>query len=447
MSADADYADAPRIPPIPPRPPRRPAAPPADEDPKTTVLRPVPAEPADPAAPAAAPPAARQPLPAEAAPASTPPVAPAPPTAPAAPPAPVAPPRPSAPPTTPPRPRAEPPAAPPPPTDAPRSFRDTAAFHLANSASLWDEPAARTSPAPAQAPPPTAPAPAPTPPPPAPTPWPATPVGPTGVEPAPRRSLAERLPSTRIVAAAVSLVLGIGLMGGAAAGSWLTESPAKGTPTPEAAFAKGQDAWRNTPVDTLFPRTVEGLAAGPGGADRTWIRIAVAPDADCTAAVEGPLAKELAPAGCARLLRATYVDATRTDVITVGAQTTKADRSGMMDLNARFSTHNLATRTALMPLPLAARGTPAEGFGPAQRASWTVRILTDIPVVVYAVSGFADGREVTDPQPADAAVQPGTATAPAESGLGHDAKGLADKVTATFRAASGIPASPTEEAP
>ncbi|AIA02587.1 hypothetical protein [Streptomyces noursei] len=373
------------------------------------------------------------------------------PRAPAAPPAPVAPPRPAAPPTAPPRPRAEPPAAPPPPTDAPRSFRDTAAFHLANSASLWDEPAARTSPArPRRRPPPPRPPrrPAST--------GPGRPTRPalagnsrrpTGVEPVPRRSLAERLPSTRIVAAAVSLVLGIGLMGGAAAGSWLTESPAKGTPTPEAAFAKGQDAWRNTPVDTLFPRTVEGLAAGPGGADRTWIRIAVAPDADCTAAAEGPLAKELAPAGCARLLRATYVDATRTDVITVGAQTTKADRSGMMDLNARFSTHNLATRTALMPLPLAARGTPAEGFGPAQRASWTVRILTDIPVVVYAVSGFADGREVTDPQPADAAVQPGTATAPAESGLGHDAKGLADKVTATFRAASGIPASPTEEAP
>ncbi|MER6053515.1 hypothetical protein ABT168_39860, partial [Streptomyces sp. NPDC001793] len=256
---------------------------------------------------------------------------------------------------------------------------------------------------------------------------------------------ADRLPGTRVVAAAACLVLGIGLMVGAAAGSWLTDAPAKAVPTPEAAFAKGQDAWRNTPVDTLFPRTVQGLAAGPGGADRSWIRIAVAPDTDCAAAYEGPLAKELAPAGCARLLRATYVDATRTDVITVGAQTTKADRAGMMNLNARFSTNNLATRKTLMPLPLAAQGTPAEDFGPAQRASWTVRILTDIPVVVYAVSGFVDGREITDPQPADAAVQPGTATAPAESGLGHDAKGLADKISATFRTASGIPTQPTED--
>ncbi|WP_438488868.1 hypothetical protein [Streptomyces sp. S186] len=371
MSADADYADAPRIPPIPPRPPHRPSRPPADLDPQTTVLRPVPADPDAP--PPAAPPA-------------------------------------------PPRPRPEPPTAPPRPAGAPRSFRDTAAFHLANSGAQWDAPRDR-----AASPPP--------------------PAAPMSRPPAPAR-----LPGTRIVAAAAGLVLGIGLMAGAAVGSWLTDTPAKTTPTPEAAFTKGRDAWRNTPVDTLFPRTVEGLAAGPGGADRTWIRLAVAPDTDCTAAYEGPLAEELAPAGCARLLRATYVDATRTDVITVGAQTTKADRAGMMDLNARFSTNNLATRKALMPLPLAAQGTPAEDFGPAQRASWTVRILTDIPVVVYAVSGFADGREITDPQPADAAVQPGTATAPAESGLGHDAKGLADKISAAFRTASGIPAKPTEDA-
>ncbi|MCZ0971507.1 hypothetical protein O1L55_08615 [Streptomyces albulus] len=99
---------------------------------------------------------------------------------------------------------------------------------------------------------------------------------PHGVEPVPRRSLAERLPSTRIVAAAVSLVLGIGLMGGAAAGSWLTESPPRAPrrPRPPSPRARTPGA---TPRRHPLPRTVEGLAAGPGGADRTWIRIAVAP--------------------------------------------------------------------------------------------------------------------------------------------------------------------------
>ncbi|GGU78782.1 hypothetical protein GCM10010211_50870 [Streptomyces albospinus] len=424
MSADADFADARHIPPIPPQPPHRPAGTPVlDEDPQTTVLRPVPADPTVPppaAPPGPAAPPTRRPMPA------------------------AAPPRPATPPGTPPRPRTEPPAAPPPPTGRPASFRDTAAFHLAHSEALWSDPRDRapgTPPSPDRGSPQQ-------------SSWPSTPAASRAVGPAPAAArrrplagLAGRLPTPRVLAAAACLVLGVGLLGGAAAGSWLTDDTDHGTPNPDTAFAKGQDAWHSAPVDSLFPRVVDGLGVGPGGADRQWTRIAVAPDTDCSAAYEGPLAKELATAGCARLLRATYVDATRTSVITVGAQTTRADRPGMMDLNARFSTHNLATRADLMPLPLAAKGTPAADFGPAQRASWTIRVLTDIPVVVYAVSGFADGREIPEPQPAEAAVQPGTATTPGESGLGHDAKDLADKVETTFRTASGIPAQPTEEAP
>lgn len=116
----------------------------------------------------------------------------------------------------------------------------------------------------------------------------------------------------------------------------------------------------------------------------------------------------------------------------------------MTALNTRFSTKDLGTRTDHLPLPYAAKGTPAEDFGRAQRASWTVRILTDIPVVIYAVSGFADGRTVTEPQPAEAAVRPGATTAPAESGLGHDAKGLADRVGTDFRKAAGSSTQTTE---
>ncbi|MEU9116891.1 hypothetical protein AB0D04_35355 [Streptomyces sp. NPDC048483] len=435
MSTDANCADTRRTPPIPPQPPHRPAAPAMppvpDEDPQTTVLRPVPADPTVP--PPAAPPR----------PPAQPPAGPMPPRA--APP--TAPPRPADRPQAPPRPRTPPPAggpqvppgpvrgpvAPPPPVPPaappqprrPVSFRDTAAFHLANSQELWNAARSRTHDTP----------------PPAPdrasaTPLPPQGVGAYGAAPAappvrPRRSRRRRL------AIAASLVLGIGLIGGAAAGSWLTEGT-DAPPTPEASFSKGRNAWRNTPVDTLFPRTVNGLGVGPGGSDRRWTRIAVAPDSTCAKGLDPALAKALAPVGCTRLLRATYVDATRSRVITVGALTSKADAKGMLALNSRFSTRNLATRTTMMPLPYAAKGTPAADFGPAQRASWTVRILTDIPVVVYAVSGFADGRAVTDPQPAEAAVRPGTTTAPAESGLGHDAKDLADRIEAIYRKAAGI---------
>ncbi|MFE0187651.1 hypothetical protein, partial [Streptomyces sp. NPDC058989] len=354
------------------------------------------------------------------------------------------------------------PAAPPPPR-RPDSFRDTAAFHLANSQELWNgngEPGAGAPPRarrPASATPSAAPGSEPPTPaaerPPQP-PWPqrplphqtagAVPGMPAGPRPRPS---AGRRPGARLAAAAACLVLGIGLIGGAAAGSWLTDDSADAPPTPEAAFAAGRDVWRNTPVDTLFPRTVEGLGVGPGGADRTWTRIAVARDSGCTGAYDRPLAQALTGAGCVRLLRATYLDATRSSVITVGAQTAKADAAGMIALNTRFSTKNLGSRTDLMPLPYAPEGTPAEGFGRAQRASWTVRVLTDIPVIVFAVSGFADGRTVSAPQSAEAAVRPGATTAPAESGLGHDAKDLADRIAADFRTASGISSHTTESSP
>lgn len=430
MSTDAEFADAQRVPPIPPQPPRRPAAAPGPaEDPQTAVLRRVPPEPPMPPLPSSAP----------AAPAATGPHS--------------VPPRPAAPP------RAQPPAAgaplPPRPDRAPGSpaptgqaptgpaapgpsqptafrdtpaFRDTAAFHLARSQDLWSGSGERAAGRPS------------------PVPWPRSPLPRQGVvygTGAPAAPL--RRPGARVLTAAACLILGIGLIGGAAAGSWLTEDASGAAPTAEAVFTKGRDVWHDTPVDTLFPRTVKGLGAGPGGADRTWTRIAVAPDSGCTGAYDTELAAALAPAGCVRLLRATYVDATRSAVITVGAQTTKAGPAAMAALNTRFSSKNLGTRTDLMPLPYAAKGTAAEDFGRDRRASWTVRVLTDIPAVVYAVSGFADGRTFTEPQPAEAAVRPGTTTAPAESGLGHDAKDLADRIEADFRKAAGSP-TPTRQA-
>ncbi|MGW8555882.1 hypothetical protein [Streptomyces tubercidicus] len=453
MSTDAEFADARHIPPIPPQPPRRPvpagtptSTPEPDEDPQTAVLRRVPADPSVPAPGAPAAPAAR-PVPPR--PTVPPPTAGAqPPACPDRAPAAPAPAGPAA------------PTPPPPPTGRPTTFRDTAAFHLANSHGMWSDTRARGTGSGTDAPPaPRTPAPAGPPAapgsePPAPRaglppqpPWPTTAPPPPGVAPAlgvPGRQPSGRRPGPRLLGAVACLVLGIGLIGGAAAGSWFTDEADAAPPTAEATFAKGREVWHNTPVDRLFPRTVTGLAAGPGGADRTWTRIAVAPDSGCGHAYDPKLATALARAGCTRLLRATYADATRSGVVTVGAQITKADRPGMMALNTRFSTKDLGTRTDHLPLPYAAKGTPAEDFGRAQRASWTVRILTDIPVVIYAVSGFADGRTVTEPQPAEAAVRTGATTAPAESGLGHDAKGLADRVGTDFRKAAGSSTQTTE---
>ncbi|MFD8262690.1 hypothetical protein ACFV19_28120 [Streptomyces griseoluteus] len=236
---------------------------------------------------------------------------------------------------------------------------------------------------------------------------------------------------SRTGVAAVCVVLGLGLIGGALAGSWLTGED--GDRTADSGFAAAGSLWHNVPVDQLFPPTVQGTGAGPGGADRSWTRIAVAPDTGCAGAFDPLLARALAPVGCGRLLRATYTDATQTHVTTVGLLFTKADPAAMTGLAARFRNERLDRRTDLLPLPYAAKGTPAAGFGAKQRASWTVSVLTDAPIVAFAVSGWADGRAVDTPEPAQDAVRSGATSAPAQAGLGNEAQGLADRIQRKLR--------------
>ncbi|WP_406128704.1 hypothetical protein [Streptomyces sp. NBC_00989] len=244
------------------------------------------------------------------------------------------------------------------------------------------------------------------------------------------RPLGARIRS-RTAAVGVCVVLGLGLIGGAVTGSWLTGDD--GVDNSASAFVTAGQLWHSVPVDQLFPPTVQGQGAGPGGADRTWTRIAVAPDTGCANAFDPLLRDALAPVGCQRLLRATYTDATQSYVTTVGILFTKADIAAMTALSTRFKNEKLANRSDLMPRPYAAKGTLAATFGDKQRASWTVSVLTDAPVVVYAVSGWADGRKVDAPEPADEAVTSGSTTAPSQAGLGNEAQGLADRVERSLR--------------
>nr|WP_225877131.1 hypothetical protein [Streptomyces resistomycificus] len=244
----------------------------------------------------------------------------------------------------------------------------------------------------------------------------------------------------RIALVAACVVLGLGLIGGAVTGTWLIGEP--GESGTRDTFAAARGLWHNIPVDQLFPPTVEGQGAGPGGSDRAWTRIAVAPDSGCQNAFDPLLRKALSTVGCSRLLRATYTDATQSYVTTVGILFTKADAAATTTLNKRFEDEDLGSRDDLMPRPYAAKGTVAAGFGPEQRASWTISVLTDAPVVVYAVSGWADGRTVDAPEPAAEAMKSGATTAPAQAGLGNEAQGLADRVERGLRKTVS---SPTEK--
>ncbi|MFB7916903.1 hypothetical protein [Streptomyces sp. NPDC056061] len=236
----------------------------------------------------------------------------------------------------------------------------------------------------------------------------------------------------RTATAVACLVLGLGLIGGAATGAWLAGS-SSADPATHSSYAVGRSAWHSVPVDTLFPRTLDGSGAGPGGADRVWTRIAVAPDGDCGQALDPLLAKALSPAGCERLLRATYTDATDSAVTTVGMVFTESGTETMTALRDRFSEQHLDRRADLMPRTFPVEGTVAAGFGDRQRASWSVHVSSELPVVVFAVSGFADGRVVADPRPASPATAPNATGTVAESGLGHEAKGIADRIERGLR--------------
>ncbi|QES50957.1 hypothetical protein DEJ50_27090 [Streptomyces venezuelae] len=215
-----------------------------------------------------------------------------------------------------------------------------------------------------------------------------------------------------LVAAVLCGVLGLVLVCGAGVAAWQDHRDAARPPSAEEQYRRAGTLWHETPVDVLFPPRLDTDGAGPGGADRAWTRIAVAPDADCPAALPADWQQALAGSGCTRVLRATYTDVTRSTLVTVGLVFTPAEAgaeavSGLRDR---------------LPMP------SGLGFDAEQRAAWTVSVRSDAPVVVYAVSAFTDGRAVKRPLTAEEAMNPETEGAVARAGLGHAVRAVAGAV-------------------
>ncbi|MFI8263428.1 MULTISPECIES: hypothetical protein [unclassified Streptomyces] len=236
------------------------------------------------------------------------------------------------------------------------------------------------------------------------------------------RSGPERRGAGRGIAVVVCAVLGVGLLGGAAVSGWAEQRDAHRPLAAGAAYRKAGSLWREAPVDSLFPPVLDGGDAGPGGADRTWTRVALAPDSDCGPALAADWQAALAATGCTRVLRATYTDATRSSLVTVGMVFTPADAAGMEALRGH------------LPAP------PGYGFADSQRAAWTASVVPQAPVVVYAVSAFTDGRTLDAPRPAEDMMRKDAAGAVARAGLGHEAKAVADRTQRTLRTLAAPPA-------
>ncbi|MEU6864164.1 hypothetical protein ABZ924_12945 [Streptomyces sp. NPDC046876] len=233
--------------------------------------------------------------------------------------------------------------------------------------------------------------------------------------PAEPGSGAGRVAPGRALGAVLCAVLGIGCLGGAALGAWAEQHAAHRPPSAEAAYRRAGSLWHTAPVDTLLPPVLAAPDTGPGGADRTWTRVALAPDSECGPALTPDWQAALAPTGCTRVLRATYSDATRSSLVAVGLVFTPADAPTMAALDGRLT------------------APPAYGFGDGRRAAWTAAVLPDAPVVVYTVSAFADGRTVPAPVPAADALRKDATGAVAQAGLGHGARAVGERLERTVR--------------
>lgn len=147
--------------------------------------------------------------------------------------------------------------------------------------------------------------------------------------------------------------------------------------------------WRQMSAGQIFPAAVTFRAPytlGGGTQPLTATRIGIARQASCPKATDAAVAAVLTRNGCEAMLRATYVDATDSYVVTVGvaafpaiAQASAAHRelagAGARDLGVQ-------------PVPFT--GTPAAGFTNGRR-QLSADTSAGTYVVFYTI-GYTDGR-------------------------------------------------------
>jgi hypothetical protein len=151
--------------------------------------------------------------------------------------------------------------------------------------------------------------------------------------------------------------------------------------------------WRADPAGTIFPASVPYylpptlLNADTGMALHARL-LGISPLTSCAQAVSGTANRLLRAHGCSDVLRATYVDGSGSLVATVAVAvlpSTTAAGAVVSDLSQAGG----ASRPALVRA-LAIAGTPAAGFGAAQRQLSYAEGAQSY--VIMATAGFADGR-------------------------------------------------------
>jgi hypothetical protein len=203
-----------------------------------------------------------------------------------------------------------------------------------------------------------------------------------------------RTPKRYIFSAVAVLAVGLAL----AATSIATSQPVSGKPVPPTAAALRDEAaravWRAAPVDAVLPPSID-LAGGD-----KYLRLGVAEPASCDilpAAFRAELASVAPGTSCVKVLRAGYVDATQTVLATVGVVVVGGPADARDKVWRQWTPDADAKRADMMPSVYAVPGTVGAKFGDAQRIAWRSRASADGTYLVYAVSGFVDGRAGSTP--------------------------------------------------
>jgi hypothetical protein len=149
--------------------------------------------------------------------------------------------------------------------------------------------------------------------------------------------------------------------------------------------------WRDLPAGQIFPRNLPYQLPGYAfyttkGLQLTARRIGIGSQSSCAAATDPAAAVVLRRQGCQQMLRATYTDATRSLVVTIGVAVMPSP------LAVLTSSAALSGRSSLNPSvrPLAFPRTLAAGFGPGKRQLSAA--VKGGNYLVLSVAGYSDGR-------------------------------------------------------
>ncbi|TMR94332.1 hypothetical protein EJK15_34660 [Nonomuraea basaltis] len=186
-----------------------------------------------------------------------------------------------------------------------------------------------------------------------------------------------------MVASALTLICAVAAgVAGSAAGTELTRGPSTAE-LRAAAKREVAERWRTWPAGRIFPATVP-YSAEQGGQERAS-RIGISPSTSCDS-VDAKAATALRDAGCRGLLRATYIDALRGVLVTIGV-VALADELGAARAKSAFAAGGKPVPGLR---PLAFRGTVAHRFTPGGRQAGSVRQTG--PYLVLTTAGEVDGR-------------------------------------------------------